>query len=353
MRRRGLWQRYDQVWNGPGGTRGDAKLVGSIGVIYDSPNRSQITIYRVIVTGAGELDGWTVERLCNDALSWVGLDLASCPRAELAGAPRADPFRLRPDGQLMKDDRRGTGQAGWVALLLLTTITVVAYEIAQLVEKHVYPHVGIVVDTFAAEAIEVAVISCVSASLVWPCVLAPLRRRTAAARVETMEREEALRADRNTQEFHAQLHRALEMANVEEGAHKVAQAGGLDAGTRVDRRAVARRLERGAPQAGHGARRQQRHGGLRGDALRTTARPSGAGQTAIYPADTDLDACPWLVDRADFATGAVCIPVSTIGRSIGVLHTRRPDRLAAGPRRDHPARGRGRAGRRPHRHASG
>jgi hypothetical protein len=94
----GLWQRYDQVWNGPGGTRGDAKLVGSIGVIYDSPNRNQITIYRVIVTGAGELDGWTVERLCDDALSWVGLDLASCPRAELATAPRADPFRLR-DGR--------------------------------------------------------------------------------------------------------------------------------------------------------------------------------------------------------------------------------------------------------------
>jgi hypothetical protein len=88
----GLWQRYDQVWDGPGGTRGNAELVGSIGVMYDAPHRNQITIYRVVVTPAGEQAGWTVERLCDDALSWAGLTLASCPRAELATAPRADPF---------------------------------------------------------------------------------------------------------------------------------------------------------------------------------------------------------------------------------------------------------------------
>ena len=36
-----LWQRYDRPWNGPGGQRGDAMLVGSIGVMYDSPNGSR------------------------------------------------------------------------------------------------------------------------------------------------------------------------------------------------------------------------------------------------------------------------------------------------------------------------
>ena len=41
----------------------------------------------------------------------------------------------------------------------------------------------------------------------------------------------------------------------------------------------------------------------------------------MYPSDAHLDACPWLVDRAAGTTSAVCIPVSTIGRSIGVLHT--------------------------------
>lgn len=88
-----LWQRYDQPWNGPVGQRGDAVLVGSIGVMYDSPSRQQITLYRVMLTPPGAEAGWTVERICDDALSWVGLTLASCTRAELRSAPAADPFR--------------------------------------------------------------------------------------------------------------------------------------------------------------------------------------------------------------------------------------------------------------------
>jgi hypothetical protein len=90
-----LWQRYDQPWNGPGGARGTSNLVGSIGVMYDAPARQQITLYRVTLTGAGQTLGFTVDRICDDALSWVGLTLARCPRAELATAPAADPFRRR------------------------------------------------------------------------------------------------------------------------------------------------------------------------------------------------------------------------------------------------------------------
>ena len=61
--------------------------------MYDSPARNQITLYRVTLTAAGSAAGWTVDRLCDDALSWVGLSLASCPRAELRSAPPGDPFR--------------------------------------------------------------------------------------------------------------------------------------------------------------------------------------------------------------------------------------------------------------------
>lgn len=88
-----LWQRYDQPWNAAGGGRGDAQLVGSIGVMYDAPVRQQITLYRVTLTQQGLLLGWSVEALCDDALSWVGLTLATCPRAELAAVPAPDPFR--------------------------------------------------------------------------------------------------------------------------------------------------------------------------------------------------------------------------------------------------------------------
>ena len=91
----GMWQRYDQAWNGPGGGRGTAQLAGSIAVIYDEPRRNEITIYRVNVTPRGIEAGWTVERLCDDALSWVGLTLGTCPRATLVAPPRPDPFHVR------------------------------------------------------------------------------------------------------------------------------------------------------------------------------------------------------------------------------------------------------------------
>ena len=88
-----LWQRYDMPWDGPGGTRGNARLIGSIAVMYDSPNRHQITIYKVTVTPFGLDSGWAVETLTDDALTWVGLSLATCPRAELTDPPVRDPFR--------------------------------------------------------------------------------------------------------------------------------------------------------------------------------------------------------------------------------------------------------------------
>lgn len=89
----GLWQRYDRPWNGPGGTMGDAQLVGTIATVYQAPTKFEITIYRVTATTVGVEQGWTVESLCDDALRPVGLTLASCPRAEMLNAPVPDPFR--------------------------------------------------------------------------------------------------------------------------------------------------------------------------------------------------------------------------------------------------------------------
>lgn len=88
-----VWQRYDRPWNGVGGTRGDARLMGSVAVMYDTPARHEVTIYRVTITPAGGDMGWSVEALCDDALKFAGLTLASCPRAELNSMPRMDPFK--------------------------------------------------------------------------------------------------------------------------------------------------------------------------------------------------------------------------------------------------------------------
>jgi hypothetical protein len=90
-----LWQRYDRPWNGFAGGRGTAELVGSIAVVYDSPVRNEITIYKVTLSAPALDAGWSVERLCDDALAWAGLTLESCPRARLLPPPPPDPFRMR------------------------------------------------------------------------------------------------------------------------------------------------------------------------------------------------------------------------------------------------------------------
>lgn len=85
-----VWSRYDRPWHGAGNPAG-AELIGSIQVAYGTPTKYEITIYRVIVSRFGTENGWTVEALCDEALSYGDLSLASCPRATLAAPPK--PFR--------------------------------------------------------------------------------------------------------------------------------------------------------------------------------------------------------------------------------------------------------------------
>lgn len=92
-----LWQRYDQPWDAATGLRGDAALIGTICVIYDMPSRYYLTVYRVTVTEAGLLQGWTVTKLCDDAFVHGGLTLDSCPRAELHTPVTIDPFKGHRD----------------------------------------------------------------------------------------------------------------------------------------------------------------------------------------------------------------------------------------------------------------
>jgi diguanylate cyclase (GGDEF)-like protein len=203
-------------------------------------------------------------------------------------------------------------------LCRLSAITVASFLIAQLAERHLYQYIGLTVDTLPAEVFEVAVIFGMSALLIWPLVLRPLQEQATAARADADAREQLLRADRNTQAFHARLHRALEMTKSEAGAHEVARralsdlVGGsaqlmLADSSEAHLKSVMR-LEGPRPRSGCAV---------------VTPHDCPAvnrGQTMVYANDRDLDACPWLVSRTDETTSAVCVPVSTIGRSIGVLH---------------------------------
>lgn len=86
------WQRYDRPWDDVDAA-GPAELLGTIQVIYGTPTRFSVTIYRATITADGAAHGWTVERLCDEALALGGLSLATCPRAAMASPPK--PFHLR------------------------------------------------------------------------------------------------------------------------------------------------------------------------------------------------------------------------------------------------------------------
>ena len=83
-------QRFSGPFDGLGGMRGSAVLLGSIHMVWD---RWDATIFRANVTEPGLQAGFTVTRLCDELLGVAGLSLATCPRAELVDAPVPDPFR--------------------------------------------------------------------------------------------------------------------------------------------------------------------------------------------------------------------------------------------------------------------
>jgi hypothetical protein len=88
-----LWQRYDRPWDGALGSKGSAVLIGSLAVVYGTPTRASITVYRASISAEAAAAGWDTDQLCNEAFSYAGLTLANCPRAALHTPPMRDPFR--------------------------------------------------------------------------------------------------------------------------------------------------------------------------------------------------------------------------------------------------------------------
>jgi hypothetical protein len=88
-----LWQRYDRPWDGPLGSQGTSLLIGSIAVVYGTPTKASITVYRAAVTEQAVAAGWTTDTLCDEAFSYANLTLANCPRAALTPPPARDPFK--------------------------------------------------------------------------------------------------------------------------------------------------------------------------------------------------------------------------------------------------------------------
>jgi hypothetical protein len=88
-----LWQRYDRPWDGPLGSKGSSVLLGSLAIVYGTPTRGSITVYRASISAEASAAGWDTDALCDEAFGYAGLTLANCPRATLHTPPQRDPFR--------------------------------------------------------------------------------------------------------------------------------------------------------------------------------------------------------------------------------------------------------------------
>ena len=82
------WHRYDRPRSVGDRSPMETHLLGTMQVAYGTPTKYEITVYRATITRLGTDAGWTVESLCDEALGFGGLSLASCPRAPLSTPPR-------------------------------------------------------------------------------------------------------------------------------------------------------------------------------------------------------------------------------------------------------------------------
>jgi diguanylate cyclase (GGDEF)-like protein len=135
------------------------------------------------------------------------------------------------------------------------------------------------------------------------------------------EREERLIAEAERQEFEARLHRALETSEREDAALAVVgrafeQASASTAAELMladsSRAHLRVAVERGPDGHGPGC----------GVDSPWSCPAVRRGHTVVFEDSNELDACPRLWDRAE-RCNAVCVPITVMGRAIGVLHATR------------------------------
>ena len=85
-------QVWDGPFNGPNGTHGTARHLGSVDWSYDTPTKHYVTIYRAMVTQAGVDEGLSPLTILSQVLTLGGI-AADGGRVSLPAPPARDPFR--------------------------------------------------------------------------------------------------------------------------------------------------------------------------------------------------------------------------------------------------------------------
>jgi len=134
-------------------------------------------------------------------------------------------------------------------------------------------------------------------------------------------------AVRRQQEFDASLSRALDIADTEEDVFEVVRRA-------LDEQAAGLRSEFLLADSSHAHMARVAAVPVDGELAGCTVDAPRycpavkRGQTNVFPRDDALDACPRLEQRAYGACSATCVPVTVMGRAVGVLHVvGEPDNL--------------------------
>jgi len=207
-------------------------------------------------------------------------------------------------------------------LVLLSTLVVgvaLANALAVLVAAQLLG-----VHVHGSDVSRAALVCLFSAPMLWLFGVSPLRRVSLEDRIRDTERERSLIAEAERQQFRARVHRAMEMVDDEDAAIDVVARSLAVAtqGAPVELLLAdsSRAHFRVAVTAGH-------DGASPGcDVDSPTSCPAARrAQTSVFASSEDLDACPHLRGRPGGACSAVCVPVTVMGKPMGVVHAMGPD----------------------------
>lgn len=211
--------------------------------------------------------------------------------------------------------------SGGVAMTVLSTVLIVR-DVSALRAHLVDPSDHVVTSMITSAWLRAGSVVALLL-LLWRFVLRPMADHLGAERNRLHQAEAAQRAIRQRQDLSNQVLEACSMAEDEPAVHRV----------------VARALARIAPDlpsellladSSRAHVQQVAANPVTGGPGCGVGSPNGCpavrrGRTTVFESSENLNACPHLVDRPSGPCSAICIPVSSMGRNLGVLHVAGPD----------------------------
>ena len=210
----------------------------------------------------------------------------------------------------------GVALTGGVAMTVVSTISII--RDIDVLRDATGPAADDTLESMVSSAVARGAVTVFMLVLLWRMLLRPMADHLGDERRRLQDAESAQRRINARQELVAQIHGALDMAEDELAVHRV----------------VARAVHRIAPEnPGELLLADSSRAHLQRVAVSPAADAPGCGvaspwscpavrrgHATVFESSEDIDACPHLADRPGGPYSAVCLPVSSMGNNLGVLH---------------------------------